>query len=179
MAARLAAEQGWVVCAVEPFPGQEALDIDGRFDVVPTLDDERVVGDLIAAANATGCDRVGILGFCMGGMYTLKAAASGRFDAAAAFYGMIRLPVAWRGQHQGEPLEALAKSTCPLLAIVGGKDPYTPSEDVAALRETSDRITVVEYPEAEHGFVHDPARPAHRPQDAADAWKRALAVLTA
>jgi carboxymethylenebutenolidase len=36
----------------------------------------------------------------------------------------------------------------------------------------------VEYPDAEHGFVHDPARPAHRPADAADAWRRAIAVLT-
>ena len=31
--------------------------------------------------------------------------------------------------------------------------------------------------EAEHGFVHDPERPAHRPEDAADVWHRALAFL--
>jgi carboxymethylenebutenolidase len=36
---------------------------------------------------------------------------------------------------------------------------------------------VVVYPGAEHGFVHDPERAAHRPDDAADAWRRALAFL--
>jgi dienelactone hydrolase len=33
------------------------------------------------------------------------------------------------------------------------------------------------YPEADHGFVHAPERPSHRPDDARDAWKRALAFL--
>jgi carboxymethylenebutenolidase len=37
--------------------------------------------------------------------------------------------------------------------------------------------TVVRYEGADHGFVHDPDRPAHRPDDAADAWSRALDFL--
>ena len=37
---------------------------------------------------------------------------------------------------------------------------------------------VERYEGAEHGFVHDPSRPAHRPDDAADAWQRAIAFLT-
>jgi hypothetical protein len=31
----------------------------------------------------------------------------------------------------------------------------------------------VRYPDAEHGFAHAPERPAHRPDDAADAFQRA------
>ena len=42
--------------------------------------------------------RVAVLGFCMGGMYTMKAVATGRFDRAAPFYGMIRVPDAWRSR---------------------------------------------------------------------------------
>jgi dienelactone hydrolase len=38
-------------------------------------------------------------------------------------------------------------------------------------------VTVVRYAEAEHGFAHDAARPAHRPADAADAFARAYAWL--
>ena len=38
-------------------------------------------------------------------------------------------------------------------------------------------VEVVRYEGADHGFVHDPSRPAHRPDDAADAWSRALAFL--
>ena len=33
------------------------------------------------------------------------------------------------------------------------------------------------YEGAEHGFVHDPTRPAHRADDAADAWDRVLTWL--
>ena len=36
---------------------------------------------------------------------------------------------------------------------------------------------IVVYPEADHGFVHAPERPAHRADDAADAWRRVLAFL--
>jgi carboxymethylenebutenolidase len=36
---------------------------------------------------------------------------------------------------------------------------------------------VVVYDDAEHGFVHAPERDAHRPDDAADAWRRVLAFL--
>ena len=35
---------------------------------------------------------VSVLGFCMGGMYALKAAATDRFDRAVSFYGMVRVP---------------------------------------------------------------------------------------
>jgi carboxymethylenebutenolidase len=112
----------------------------------------------------------------MGGMYTLKAAGTGRFHRAAAFYGMIRIPERWRGEKQREPLEYLAKpQRCPTMAIIGTSDVWTPSDDVEALEATG--VTVVRYEGAEHGFVHDPTRPAHRPDDAADAWRRVIAFL--
>ena len=63
--------------------------------------------------------RVSVLGFCMGGYYTFKAAASGRFDAAVAFYGMLRTPEGWRGPgHALDPLD-IADAMCPTLAIFG------------------------------------------------------------
>src|SRR5207342_621141 len=73
-----------------------------------------------------------ILGFCMGGMYALKAAATCRFDRAVAFYGMIRVPEAWRGPEQREPLELVADG-CPTLAIFGRDDHWTPPEAIAAM----------------------------------------------
>jgi carboxymethylenebutenolidase len=90
---------------------------------------------------------------------------------------MIRVPEAWKGFGTAEPLDKLANPlSTPTLAIIGEQDPYTPSEDVTALERT--RVTVVRYPEAEHGFVHDPDRPSHRAADAADAWQRAIAFLS-
>lgn len=178
LCARLAAEHAWAVCAVEPFPGREAMPLEERLATgVASLDDERLLGDLAAAADRLGTPRVAVLGFCMGGMYALKAAGTGRFDRAVSFYGMIRVPEQFRGPGHREPLEWLDRpGRCPVLAIIGGRDPWTPPDDVAALRSRPD-VEVVVYPEADHGFVHDPARPTHRPDDAADAWRRVAAFL--
>jgi carboxymethylenebutenolidase len=176
--ARLAKEHGWAVCAPEPFPGQESLPIDERLN--GTIDVDRIIGDLVAAADATGAERVAVLGFCMGGMAAFRAAgwpvqrasgATSRFDRAVAFYGMVTPPPQWAAAGK-DPLDMLGKpDACPTLAIVAGQDRWAPEDDVAALRAL-DNITVAFYPDADHGFVHDPSRPAHRADDAADAWRR-------
>jgi carboxymethylenebutenolidase len=174
--ARLAAENQWAVCAFELFAGREHLDRDERMVAARDNDDARILGDAVAAARATACDRVGLIGFCMGGMYALKAAATGRFGRIVAFYGMIRVPDAWRGPSQREPLDALAAGDpSTVLAVIGTADAWTPPDDVAALEASG--ATVVRYEGADHAFVHDPKRPAHRPADAADAWARAIAWL--
>ena len=141
------------------------------------------IGDLEAAADYVvihdDVREVAVLGFCMGGMQVLKAAATGRFDRAVAFYGMIRPPDNWVGPKTRLPLDTIA-DVCPTLAIFGGNDSMTPADDIEALRAAwADRpdCEVVVYPEAEHGFVHAPEREAHRADDAADAWRRVLAFL--
>jgi carboxymethylenebutenolidase len=174
--ARLAAETGWSVCAFELWPGREHLAIEERLSSVGTLRDDDLLADALAAADATGADPVVVLGFCMGGMYTLKAAGTGRFRRAVPFYGMIHIPEQWRSPTQGDPLAAAtAPGACPVLAIVGTDDPWTPAEAVDELEAAG--AHVVRYPGRDHGFVHDPSRPTHDAADAADAWSRALTFL--
>ena len=168
--ARLASD-GFTTCAIEPWPGQEDLRLEKRMEATFELD--RVLGDLQAAADATECERVGVLGFCMGGMQAFRAAGTGRFHRAVAFYGMIVPPEAWRVAGC-DPLDMLRKpGACRTLAVLGGKDPYTPPADIEKLRALPD-VEVALYPEAEHGFAHAPERPSHRADDADDAWRRAL-----
>jgi carboxymethylenebutenolidase len=179
LVARLSAEHGWAVAAVEPFPGRDLPDIETRMATVKELRDDEVLADLLAAADLLGTDEVGVLGFCMGGMWTLKAASTMRFRAAVAFYGMVRNPEGWRSPANADAIDLLLAapgSTDRVLAIVGTNDPYTPAAEVAELEAAG--ATVVRYEGAEHGFVHDPSRDAHRPDDAADAWRRAVAWLT-
>ena len=178
MVGRLSSVWSMNVCAVEPFPGLDlGDDVEPRFAAVPNLDDENHLRDLLEAADATECDRVGLIGFCMGGMYCFKAARSDRFAKIASFYGMIRLPEAWKGPAQSEPLDHLAAGHADrVLAIIGERDTYTPPDDVAALEAAG--VNVARYPDAEHGFAHAPERPAHRPADAADAFQRAHTWLT-
>lgn len=176
-AQRLADEHGWAVAVVEPWPGREELPIEDRLGLVGTIADQGLLADLVAAADLLDVEPVGVTGFCMGGMFTLKAAGTGRFHRAVAFYGMLRVPDDWSGEGISEPLEAVAApGACPVMAIVGSVDRWTPPDDVAAAEAAG--VTVVRYDGADHGFVHDDSRPAHRPEDAADAWRRAVAFLS-
>lgn len=179
LAARLAHENGWTVVAVEPFPGRESMTLEQRMEAMRDLSDDTQLADVVAAADAIEVEPVGVIGFCMGGMYTMKAAATGRFDRAVAFYGMIRVPENWKGSGQADAVERLHAtegSASRVLAIVGTADPYTPASEVAELEAAG--ATVVRYEGAEHGFVHDATRPAHRADDAADAWRRAIEWLS-
>ncbi len=186
--ARRLATHGAAVCAPEPFAralasGVELGRIDQRMAYVPNLEDDLQIGDLEAAADYLVVNDdvrdVAVLGFCMGGMYAFKAAATGRFDRAVAFYGMVRVPDGWQSPTLAEPL-ATAAAACPTLAIFGDADPYTPPADIDALRAAwsgrSD-CEIVVYPDAGHGFVHDPDRDGHRSADAANAWDRVLTFL--
>ena len=142
-----------------------------------TKRDSDVFADLQLAAELTGCATVRMIGFCMGGMYAFKAVSMGIFDRIVSVYGMISIPEAWRGPEQAEPLSLLAAGdSSGVLAILGGRDTWTPEADIERLRETD--ATIAFYVEGEHGFAHDPSRPAHRPADAADAFIRARNWLT-
>jgi carboxymethylenebutenolidase len=175
--ARIAREWQAAVIAVEPFPDRDLpLDIEPRFAAMSNVDDDVHLRDLEEAAALLGCERVGLIGFCMGGMYCHKASRSNRFARIASFYGMIHVPAGWMGPKQAEPLDMLRRGHAErVMAIIGEKDPYTPSNHVDELREVG--VTVVAYPEAEHGFAHDASRPAHRADDSADAFDRAKAWL--
>ena len=183
--ARRLATHGLSVCAVEPFAGipadERGATTEQRFETVKGLDDDQQLEMLSSAADLLvvedGVARVCVLGFCMGGLYAFKAAATDRFDAAVSFYGMLRTPDGFKGPgHTIEPLD-VAERMCSTLAIFGSVDPWTPASDIDALRAAwsgrSDcEIVVVD--DADHGFAHDPERPAHRSADAAACWDRAI-----
>ena len=173
LVSRLAKDWNMAVCAVDPFPGHTlGAEIEPRFAAVPTLSDQTHLRDLLQAADALGTPRVGLMGFCMGGMYCFNSAGAERFQKIVSFYGMIKLPEGWRSTTHAEPLDYLHSGHADrVLAIIGGKDPYTPAADVAELKDVGVRTEI--YPDAEHGFAHDASRPAHRAQDAMSAFTHA------
>ncbi|MYE92372.1 MAG: hypothetical protein F4238_03305 [Gemmatimonadetes bacterium] len=182
------ASHGFAVCAVEPFGRIEAdalegMDRDARRIAVGHLRDDEQIGDLRAGAELLierfGVGEVHGLGFCMGGYYLLKCAAGGIFGRVVSAYGMIDTPDMWRNDGHRSPLLTVADA-CPTLAVFGGLDHWTPPEEIAALRREwagRDDCEVVVYPEADHGFVHAPDIPVHRPDDAWDFWNRTLRFL--
>src|SRR6266508_710281 len=111
---RRLATNGYAVACTEPFARfprdvRDAPDATGRMSHMKDMDDDLQLGDLAHAAgflaDADGVERVSVIGFCMGGMYTLKAAVTGAFARAVPFYGMIRLPEDWKGPGPHDPLE--------------------------------------------------------------------------
>jgi carboxymethylenebutenolidase len=176
MAERLAEENGWVVVVPEPFAGRQDLPLEARLGSVGEFDDLAEMATMVQAADATGMHTVGILGFCMGGMWALKASATGRFHRAVSFYGMIRMPEQWRSDTQADAIDFVTSpGACPVLELVGTVDPFVPLDDIADLQAADAEVVI--YEGADHGFVHDPSRPTHRAEDAADAWARAIAFL--
>jgi carboxymethylenebutenolidase len=182
--ARRLATNGIATLVFEPFAalGSDAgATIEARFAAVKELNDDFQMEVFSAAADLLvvedDVNRVTALGFCMGGHYVFKAASIDRFDAAVAFYGMLHTPDGWGGPgHKIDPI-AVAGDMCSTLAVFGTNDPYTPMADIEQLQQawanrTDCEMMVVEG--AEHGFVHDPDRDCHRPDDAAAAWTKAL-----
>ena len=182
--ARRLATHGFAVVVFEPFasqPAESLTSVEARLGAIRELDDDQQVEIMDAAADLMVVEddvsRVSVIGFCMGGHYVFKAAAGDRFDAAVAFYGMLRTPDAWDGPgHRIAPL-AVAGTVAPTLAIFGTNDPWTPAADIDALRAAWAQrpdCEIAVFEGAEHGFVHDPDRDAHRAEDAAIAWERTL-----
>ena len=178
---RRLATHGFAVCAPEPFrvPRGSATrwTPPARMERVKDLEDAVQIGNLERAADwlvvHDDVSEVAVLGFCMGGMYALKAAATGRFDRAVAFYGMIRVPEAWRGpelaraaRHRGGRVPDARDLRQPRTR---GRRPRTSTRCATAWSDRPD-CEIVVYEGADHGFVHDAERPAHRADDAADAW---------
>ena len=106
---------GWAVSRRRAVPRPRVADARGAHGRGRRrCDDDDRSADLVAAADALDVEPVGVLGFCMGGMFALKAAGAGRFDRAVAFYGMIRMPEHWRSDADtATPLDALRRRPAP------------------------------------------------------------------
>jgi carboxymethylenebutenolidase len=152
--------------------------------------DATALGDLEGAADhlrsREDCSgRVGCIGFCMGGRYTLLfACASDRLDAAVDCWGgfIDRSTPDQRStaERPTPPLELAEQLHCPLLAAVGAEDQNPSPELGAQLRERASRsgkeVTVDVYEGAGHAFFAD-YRPTYRPAPAAELWGRVVPFL--
>lgn len=117
-------------------------------------------------------DRVGIIGFCMGGGFALMTVTRG-FQSSAPNYGMLPKDL------------AVLDGACPVVASYGAKDRQLKGAAArleAALTERGVPHDVKEYPGAGHSFLDDFSGPLapllkvmglgyHQPS-ADDAWAR-------
>ena len=194
--ARRLAGDGFAVLAVDLYRREGAVEISDPGRWIRGLDDRRVLGDVqsaidhLAAHPAAAGRRLGVTGFCMGGQYTILAAAGCRgLSAAVAYYGMLSHERGLLAPAAGEsldparkprsPLEAAASARCPVLGLFGRDDPFVAVDDVRALERQLEKSgqphEVVLYEGAGHAFMNDTRPEMYRPEVARDAWPRMLA----
>ena len=191
MAARLA-KAGFAVLVVDPYRKTGKGDFSdpaGAMAFIRELSDplvlETVQEAIDALADHSACrgQKIGILGFCMGGMYTLHAAGSCRgLSAAAPFYGMARNEDGLDAGKKPRPaIDAMATRSCPLMGFYGEEDPIIPVGDVRdlerSLANSSHPGEVHLYAGAGHAFMNDAREDAYRPEAAADAWGKLVPFL--
>ena len=124
-------------------------------------------------------DKIGAMGFCIGGHMTYLTACSVPVTAAASFYGGgIAAPQGPGGQ--ASTIGRTSQIQGGMLCLFGEKDGFIPADQVDAVRRALadggvDHDVVV-YPGADHGFFCD-QRPAFQQAAADDAWQRVKALF--
>ena len=165
-----------------PPPMEDMVVVMQRLFAIP---DARVLADLEAAADLLRSrndvsGRVGCIGFCMGGRYTLLfATSSDRLDAAVDCWGGFihrsTLDEVSTETRPTPPLERAGHLCCPLLAAIGAEDqnpsPALGEELRSAAERSGQPVQVDVYEGAGHAFFAD-YRPTYRPEPAALLWER-------
>lgn len=166
--------QGYVVLAVDLYRGKVATTPDLAHELMRGLPEDRAARDLHAAFEYllsqpnVKKDRIGAIGWCMGGGLALNVALHEPTLAADAIhYG-----------HLATDTEQLKKINAPILGIFGGQDRGIPVEDVKKFEQTLEqlgkKVEIKIYPDAGHAFENPVNKDRYRPEDAADAWKRTI-----
>jgi len=175
-AAKLA-DQGYVALAIDLYRGKVATTPDMAHEIMRGVPEDRAKRDLHAAFEFLQSqpnvrkDRIGSIGWCMGGGYSLDVALQEPTLAADVInYG-----------HLATEPEAIKKINAPILGLFGGQDHGITPDDVhkfeATMKQLGKKIDVKIYDDAGHAFENPNNTNGYRPDDAADAWKRTVRFL--
>ena len=147
------------------------------------MPDDRTMGDVQASINylrslSYSNGKVGIIGFCSGGRYTLMfACTSSNVNAAVDSAGGHIIPDELTVARPVAVIDMVANLSCPLLALFGEEDGNPSPAHATRLREELDKhgksYEFKMYANAGHAFFAD-YRPSYRAAPAQDMWHRVL-----
>ena len=178
------ADEGFTALAPDLYHGEiaEHTEMDKAGELMNTLPPDRAAADMSAAidhllaSDAVAGDRVGVIGFCMGGLLTLmiSAAEGDRVAAATPFYGA---PLG-----EGEP--DWSGLTAKVQGHFAENDDFFPPDAVkdleSRLRAMGKDVAFTVYPGTGHAFANEEnALGTHDADAAAEAWAGAVAFLKA
>ncbi len=176
--ARALSKEGYVALAVDLYRGKVTADKDLAHQYMMGMPDERAMNDLrgafayLAARPDVRKDRIGSIGWCLGGKYSAKlAVAEASLAAAVMYYGAPPT--------KAEDISAIQ---APLLGHFGGDDQGPAPDQVkafeAALTKAGKAADIKLYEGAGHAFanVNNPWG-GYREVAAKDAWARTTAFF--
>ncbi|MBS1811885.1 MAG: dienelactone hydrolase family protein [Acidobacteria bacterium] len=164
------AAAGFITVAIDLYDGVTTKDAAEAGKLMSSLDPgealaklETVLDHLRSSSDVT---KVGVTGFCMGGVYTLLTACNYQVEAAVPFYGIP------------DELSCIANLSCPVLFFGGEKDQWITVEKMNRLSEAFQQYgkdgEVKIYDGADHAFFNDTRPEVYNAEAAQDAWQRAL-----
>jgi carboxymethylenebutenolidase len=172
-------DQGYVSLAIDLYRGKVADNPDLAHELMRGVPDDRALRDLRAAFDFLASqpnvkkDKIGSIGWCMGGGYSLDVAlAEPQLAATVIHYGRL-----------ATELSDLKKINAPILGLFGGQDRGITPDDVKKFQQSMEqlgkKVEVKIYSDAGHAFENPNNKTGYRPEDAADAWQRTVNFLAA
>jgi carboxymethylenebutenolidase len=164
------ADQGYVALAIDLYRGKVATTPDEAHEIMRGVPQDRADRDLLAATaflrSQKNVDpkRVGSIGWCMGGGYSLDLALEDpKLKVVVINYG-----------HLATEDASLKKISAAVLGIFGGQDRGIQVADVnkfeAQLKALGKTVEIHIFPDAGHGFENPNNKAAYRAEDAGQTW---------
>ncbi len=161
---------GFAVDRTGPEAVGEGVGKASKHDAARGLADLGTALDHLRALPEVNGAKVGVVGFCFGGLMTYLVAKNFEPDAAVSYYG----------SNIANMLDGVAEQvTCPMLFHFGDNDPFLPNSDVDKIREATQamaNVTVRQYWMGGHAFDNS-LSPFYQPYQANEAWGHTSALF--
>jgi carboxymethylenebutenolidase len=167
----LLARSGMTALAPDLYGGRFTIDEAEAARLAGRLDHDLAITRLVGAVEylrRRGVERLGLLGFSVGGDLVLHLATGVRVDAIATYYAAL-------------PSDAWVPIECPMQFHLAEVDEFDPPELPEAFAEWliasgTEPVETFHYPGTRHGFAN-PDVAAYRPGSSELAWARTVRFL--
>ncbi len=173
------ADQGYAALAIDLYRGKVATTPDMAHEIMRGVPEDRAKRDLHAAFEFLASqpnvrkDRIGSIGWCMGGGYSLDVAL--QEPTLAADRDQLR-----PSRHRPRSAQENQRSHPRICSAprIRASLPTTCTNSRPRMKQLGKKIDVKIYDDAGHGFENPNKKTGYRAADAADAWKRTLSFLS-